>query len=519
MDSIQADMGLIGKDGLELMALHEEVQSLLEQGRLARARNVAEQLLRRRPEFAPALNNISQTYFIEGKTEQAIATAQQVLSFDPDNHHALSNLTRYLCLSGRLDEAREWAGQLKAVQSEAMGVWVKKAEALSYLGDDQGMLDVFAGAGQAGYLKSSLVDPLLYHLAAVATMRLGDEKQARRYWKQALKLPSGLDLARDNLADLRRPVDQRHAPWAFDLSSWVSPQALEDLVAHLERGNRRKSDAAITRASRHYLERHPEITGLVPLLLDRGDPGGREFALRVALMAETPEMLDALRDFALSQRGPDSMRNEAARAASEAGLLPAGPVRLWLQGKWREILLLSFELHDEILAKHSQRVEQWLTEATLALQQGKADRAERLLQQALEIDPEAPDLLNNLAAAYDLQGRVQEAETLVRQIHERFPDYVFARTGLARIHLSRGEIEQSEDLLEPLFSRQRLHFYEFGAFCDVQVQILVAKGELEGARSWLDMWATADPENPTIAGWRRRLGKGRRRRPILDRRA
>ena len=54
-------------------------------------------------------------------------------------------------------------------------------------------------------------------------------------------------------------------------------------------------------------------------------------------MAETPELLSALRDFGLGQRGPDALRHEAAQAAGEAGLLPSGPVQFWAQGEWRDI--------------------------------------------------------------------------------------------------------------------------------------------------------------------------------------
>ena len=509
MDGILADLGLSGKDGLELAALHEEARALLGQGKYRQARKLEEQLLSRRPEFAPALNNISQTHYAEGRIDQAIVATRQVLGFDPDNFHALSNLTRYLCLKGQVDEAKEWVERLKAVESEAVDVWLKKAEALSYMGDDQGVLEAFAGAERAGHLEPPLGDPMLYHLTAVAAMRLGQEDEARRHWKQAKELSPALEEVQANLADLRQPVDERHAPWAFGFASWVGEKALGDLSAQLESALRRGEGAASQTAQR-YLRQHPEMAGLVPLLLDRGDPQGREFALRLALMAKTDDMLAALRDFALSRRGPDAMRNEAARAASEAGLMPSGPVRMWLQGKWREVLLMGFELHGDPDWEHLPQVEEWLADATLALRQEEGDRAGRLLLRALEVEPDAPDLMNNLAAAYELQGRAQEAEDIIRQVHKRHPDYVFARTSLARLHLTRGETDEAEALLEPLLSRQRFHFDELGAFCEAQIELLLAQGNTDAARSWLDMWAASDPEEqPAIERWRERLNKPR----------
>lgn len=509
MDGVLADLGLSGEDGLEFAVLHEEVQSLMEQGKYPQARKVAERLLHVKPEFAPTLNNLSQIHFAESRLDRAIAAAQQVLAFDPDNYHALSNLTRFLCLSGRLDEARQWADRLKAVEADADAgdVWIKKAEALSFLGDDQGVLDAFSGAERTGHLKSPLAKPLLYHLAAVAALRLGREDEARSHWREALKRSPGLDLAQANLDDLRQPVGKRHAPWAFPLPYWVTQQAIRDMAAHLTPAVRHKRDQAVTQAARRYLRQHPEVAALVPLLLDRGDSHAREFALRIALMSETPEMLAALRDFALSQRGPDDLRHQAARAASEAGLLPSGPTRMWIQGEWREILLMEFELHDEPVVEHKPKTERWIIDAVEALGQGDGERAERLLKRALEIEPDAPDLLNNLAFAYGLQGRAQEAQALVQQVHQRHPDYAFARIGLARQCISRRQLDEARTLLEPLLSRKRFNFKEFSAFCHAQVELFSAEGKPEGVRAWLDLWAGVDPDNPHIADWRRRIDR------------
>src|SRR5205085_418250 len=111
--------------------------------------------------------------------------------------------------------------------------------------------------------------------------------------------------------DLDRPVEQRHAPWPFHLGYWIKEKVLRDLAACVTPAQYKK-EAAATQAVRRFLQVHPEIVALTPLLLDRGDPQGREFVLRVALMAQTPEMLAALRDFAFSQRGPDPLRVQAA---------------------------------------------------------------------------------------------------------------------------------------------------------------------------------------------------------------
>ncbi len=137
----------------------------------------------------------------------------------------------------------------------------------------------------------------------------------------------------------------------------VSEQIYMSMVKYWQPAIRRNSEEAMTRAARHYLKQHPEVEFLIPCLLERGDPDGRKFALDLAKLAETPELLAVLRNFALSQHGPDESRQRALQIVSEAGgLLPAGPVRVWLRGEWKEILTMGFEIHHEPTIKHSPQI-------------------------------------------------------------------------------------------------------------------------------------------------------------------
>jgi tetratricopeptide (TPR) repeat protein len=219
-------LGASGAEGLDLVVLHEEVQVFLSQGRFTQARETAARLLERRPGFVPAWNNTAEAYLREGRYPEAADACRRALAIDPDNFHALSNLTRCLCLGGQMEEAREVAQRLKAVTSTAGDVWVKKAEALSYLGDDGGVLDAWRGSTAAGQTGSPLHAGLLLHLAAVAFCRQGKEDEARRLWQEAVKHSPGLEAPAENLEDLRRPVGQRHAPWPFALRYWLPAAAL-----------------------------------------------------------------------------------------------------------------------------------------------------------------------------------------------------------------------------------------------------------------------------------------------------
>jgi hypothetical protein len=142
----------------------------------------------------------------------------------------------------------------------------------------------------------------LYHLAAVAALRLGRETEARRYWRQALRDAPWLDVAQANLDDLQMPVGERHTPWPFVLEQWIPRATLDAYLKQVEPAMRRGEEAARA-AQRRFLQRYPEVVPLIPLLLDRGDPDGRAFALQVAVPSDLPNPVVAIWEERLEQAG------------------------------------------------------------------------------------------------------------------------------------------------------------------------------------------------------------------------
>ncbi|HBB32163.1 MAG TPA: hypothetical protein DDZ80_01780 [Cyanobacteria bacterium UBA8803] len=512
-NNIIAEVGLSEQESLNLAVLHETAQSCLEQGKYTEGRQALDALLRIRPHSIPDLNNLSLICFLESDLEQAMATAEQVLNLEPNNIHALSNLTRYRCLSGQIEAAKSIAERLKAIASDTPDSCVKKVEALSFLGDDQSILDIFKEVQPAEVLDSTGMNSLLYHLAGVAAMRLGQDRQARQYWQQALKIEPGFELAKENLEDSQQLVGQRHAPWAFTLNSWITPQAFLDL-AILEDAEKSEDGSGLREAARNYLQKHPEVAALVPLLLDRGDLKARQFALTLAVMADTEQMQLALRDFALSQCGSDRMRQQAAQVVSQAGLFPPGLVRMWLEGEWREVILLGFEIHNEPVEIHQPQVEKLAREAVMAFKQGQIDKSQRLLQNALKIEPDAVDLLYNLAGTYECQGQSEKALEIVQKLYQQNPDYIFGRISFAKIQITKGELDEAEALLQPLMSQKRFHYSQFDAFCNTRIELYMAQKNPEAARAWLEMWAMMAPHTPALDYWRQRLDKAKPQKQI-----
>jgi tetratricopeptide (TPR) repeat protein len=505
LPDLLAELDLPAEEGLELAMQHEQSQAYLSRGDFHQSIRVAEALLQRYPTFAPALNNLSMAYWMEGETDKAIAAAQRVLETSPHDVHALSNLVHFLCTHGQVAQASEYARQMKDLPASVAGLRVKKAEAFSYLGDDQAVLGTWRAAEQAGEHGDSDGEAMLCHLAAVAMLRQGREKEARCLWQRALKVAPGFDLARENLDDLRKPVGERHAPWPFPLGGWLPPKLVQQILGGILDVVSKRGDAAVVAATRRSLKQYPGIVMIAPLLLDRGDPFGREMVLQMAQVSEDPHLLAALREFALCQRGPDKMRLEAAQMAVQEGLLPSGATRMWVNGEWQEVMLMGFLITDKPTKGHSSRVEKLARQAILALRDRDVVKAENALKQALALEPDSPDLLNNLAMAYEMQGRWKEGIALAEEVSERFPDYLFGRVAMARLAAQQGDTGRAHQLLDPLLQRRELHTTEFSALCGGFVELHLAEKNTAAARSWCDMWKTVLPDDPDLAKYRLRI--------------
>ncbi len=522
-----AQSGLTPEDS-QIAVWHEEINVFVETGQRKAARRTAEKLLQQRPDFVPALNNLSQILSLDGEYTGAIALSQRVLQGSPGNIHALSNLTRFCVFAGRCDEAQKWAVQLKASRERGFDVSLKKVEALAYLGDDAGVLEIAADARARKIKQSPGADAMMAHLAAVSAWRLGQEGEARGWWKIASRDAANpmIETVRENLSDLKKPAGERHAPWPFSFGYWIREATIQELLQNVKTttgpGGRGKAwrspeaeEAAFQHKMKRYLENHPEIEALLPLLLERGDPAGRQFALMIANTARTPAALKALSDFALSPWGPDSMRHQAAQTALETGVLPRsaeGAVTMWWQGEQRELILTGLELHDESDLHLDRATQDLANKAHDLLRDGDSVAAEMLLQNALERCPDDPALRYNYLTALEGQGRCAEADRLIEQLFQEHPEYLFGRLALARLKTRLGDFEAAQELLKPMSEYRRLHFSEFVAWYIAQIELFLAQEMVDAALQYLQMMEEMVPGHPVIAPLRKKINAAKKKR-------
>ena len=151
---------------------------------------------------------------------------------------------------------------------------------------------------------------------------------------------------------------------------------------------------------------------------------------------------------------------------------------------------------------HSPAVDEIMDQAMPLFRNQQCAQAEPLFRQALEIEPDRPDLLNNLAGCLRGQNRQAEATRILEALHAQFPDYLFACTALASLAIEAGEYVRAVELLEPLIERQKFHISEFNALSSTQIDLMLAMNDRASARSWYNMWAECDPQNPRLNPYR-----------------
>ncbi|NEO27160.1 MAG: tetratricopeptide repeat protein, partial [Kamptonema sp. SIO4C4] len=224
----------LDEQAYEVIRLHERTLSALEMSHFEDCRNYALQLLDLNPDFLPARNNLAMTYWMEHRIQEAIAITEKTLELDPHNIHALANLIQFHTLNGDRTTAQEYYDPLQAAlssQPQRPEMWLKAAESFSFLEVDAALLDLFQQAETAGILET--VNPAFYHYVAVAQMNQGQEAVAKQLWETALEKDPNLDLAYDNLEDLKYPVGFRNCPWRFQLPQWITLATAQELLTIL----------------------------------------------------------------------------------------------------------------------------------------------------------------------------------------------------------------------------------------------------------------------------------------------
>ncbi len=504
------------EEGKQFIEKNEQIWMRLDGTNPKESLQLAEELIQIKPNFLPAHMSIGQAYFVNGQKEKAIETARYLLEHMPSEPQAHFQLIHFLFLSGQFEAATEQAEQFKNLPVSSSMQYFKLAETFSYLGNNEEVIKAFKtyketyGEGQKKDMLSFNHQAIFHHLAAVATMRLGNQQQAEDLWKTALKIYPGLRIAEDNFDELFKAPSERYVAWHEPLSGWLIPADLMDIPEFYHPIEKHTPEEINAKAKevQQWLKDKPHIEALIPKLLELGDPLGCNLALDIAMNAQLPELNHVLANFARGQIGPDNLRYTAAMVAQRAGVIPAGTTSMWLQGEWTDIMLLDFFIsYESTEYNYSPKVRKLVQDGITALQEQRIAKALQILQQAESLAPNDLTIRQNLAIAYQVSGDEERAYKMFSTLHEEHPDYIFTAVSLSQMFITQGNIDRAREKITSLLQRKEFHIDEFIALCKGHINLALAKDKQSQAQQWLSMWKYLEPEHPEILAWQYRVNK------------
>lgn len=325
-------------------------------------------------------------------------------------------------------------------------------------------------------------------IAQILALRfLGDEKAVVKAWEDA----AGADYWQDADADQRQLFENLHEPWTELKGSneiWFSNVWIKKLLA-ISQDFRGVSDLQWERRSNDLIgncDAHVDYLVRAAVL---GDELIRWLALSVlkrrAKNANTMA-LAGLKAWLTYSKGTDIARKEIFGWLIEEGLIDINePTDVWLNGALQNVcsqkLTITDEPQDSPFPPQGTQLNERVHEA---IRSGNLHVAFDLASELLQMHPEQPSALSNLAAIKEGLGHdAEEIAALYRRAFALAPDYLFARCGLARAWVSEGQVDKATQLLKGLLGREVFHRSEYRAFLLAHKALALAKGDKLAAQS------------------------------------
>lgn len=474
-----------------------------EAGRLALDRNdlaAAVGPLRRAMELLPRWpaprNNLALALSMTGAAEEARTLTREVLEIDPDNLHGLGAMVSSLVIAGDQEAARPYWERLRRVAPCDAEDIDKVAEAAASMEDDaevyrllRPLYTVDLGASD---LSPARAQTLV--LLAAAAANLGRREEALQGWARLAREP-----VYRHWAETCREALQAGRPgpgWA-ERYPYFSPlhlvrEGMTDELARLVGSEGDIPPEQLRAQGADLARRYPQLVPFAEAILWIEENPAIGVPMLRAL--GTPRAVAALRRYATSQVGPDEGRKEAMMSLGQLGALtPGEPVRVWLDGEWREVQLQGSWVGPREWP-YAPELHALMERAVQLSQQKRYREAERVYRQLIAAEPRLKEAYANLAVVSACQGKMAQARALMEQALEIDPLYVFPRGNLALRTLEEGDIVGARQWIAPLAARAEFHPQEAAFYYYVQARILVEEKRFDEARSFLEVALAVLPE-------------------------
>lgn len=278
---------------------HDQARAMLEEGKFAQAVKMLEELVRNRPDFLAARNNLALGYYYLGLFRKAMDTVGEVLAQDPGNLHGLCNLAIFHQHEGNREVLQELAERLSNIVPFHQEHVFKLATTMGILGRHEAAFGHFKRLLQNEDMNG---DASLYHYAAVAAYHTGRYDEARKLWKFVKRLDPGSGVPDFYLSHLAEelqspgttkqdPVNYQYLlPFAEQLKQWEKTE--NGVPADLK-------DNPLIRSSFFWALRHGDAKTKLQVIQALGLIADREVEEALQAFLLEPEEDAYLKDMAL----------------------------------------------------------------------------------------------------------------------------------------------------------------------------------------------------------------------------
>lgn len=384
-----------------------------------------------------------------GQLPEATRRAEQLYARYPDHPVIMLLLARCSIAEGNRERARDLARPLRSIRLPNPAALGEAIRVFGLLEDDQALYDLYQKHKR---MLSELESTLFFVALGSAAANLGDFRTAQRLWKRVQEegvspewLESFVHAAQEGAPG---PGIADRYPTAF--YEWLIPQPLQrrlyELISKWE--NEEITEERFQKSLRSLVAQAPRLFDLIIQTLRT-----RDFLAGATLLYHlgTPEAKEELRRFAFGQRGDFSDRVLAVNMLADAGEVDiAEPVELWSEslGEWRSYLIPIRRWKEAPPPSRHPKVMALLEQALQALQRQRTDRAIKVMEEAIAIEPDNPELYQRVGLIYQSKGDLDTADQYFYRALEVDPHFTIALSSLAINATKRKDSAAARRFLE-----------------------------------------------------------------------
>ncbi|MFD2114925.1 tetratricopeptide repeat protein [Paenibacillus yanchengensis] len=327
---------------------HDLARELLEDGKFHEAVQMLEQIVAEQPDFLAAHNNLALAYYYMGKFQQALEAAYSVLEKDNGNLHALCNLAIFYKHEEDEEQLYEMILLLRKLAPFEEDHLFKLATTMGILGEHEYAYRHFTRIIRS---QQAMIDPSLYHYAAVAACNMERYEEAKRLWKQVIKIDPVSDIPHYFLSQMELKQSEQittslnyhyHLPFEQQFAEWEhSPSGMPDYV---------KNDPLV-RSSFFWALRHGDTNTKLQVIQALGMIADSEVELVLRSFVKEAEEFDYLKKMAIfvlrsiGVQEPISAMLGGKEIVVGANRLPMS-LPIW-ENSWEEVMNLARQKMDQ----------------------------------------------------------------------------------------------------------------------------------------------------------------------------